>query len=86
MALLFTPPAAARLLLLPWLDLFLFKLLLLLPVPGAWEDICWDSGWCAGKLPVVLVIFFTFGGSSEVGELKSNDSRDLGERTELGIF
>lgn len=81
MPLLFAP---ARLLLLPWLDLFLFKLLLLLVV--AWEDVCWDARWCTGKHPVGLVIFFKFAGSSEVGELKSNDSRDLGERTELGTF
>lgn len=39
-----------------------------------------------GKLPVGVEIFLTLVESSEVGELKSNDSRDLGDRTEAGSF
>lgn len=70
MLLLFTQ-AVLRLLLL--LDLVLLRLLLLLLLPWDCEGCC----RCAGKLPVGVVIFLTFVESSEVGELKSNDSRDL---------
>lgn len=71
MLLLFTQ-AVLRLLLL--LDLVLLRLLLLLLLPWDCEEGCCR---CAEKLPVGVVIFLTFVESSEVGELKSNDSRDL---------
>ena len=74
MLLLFTQ-AVLRLLLL--LDFDLLRLLLLLLLWSCEGCCCCWGCRCAGKLPVGVVIFFTFVESSEVGELKSNDSRDL---------